>query len=113
MGGFFAGFSGGVIEMDLSTCRHIIEELLSGYVDGELAPRTAQQLELHMQLCPPCAAFLRTFRATQRAARNDAVKDMDSACEASLWAFLERETGVTGPTAGCCGAKGTAAKKPS
>ncbi|MBK7401404.1 MAG: zf-HC2 domain-containing protein [Myxococcales bacterium] len=53
--------------MDLSTCRHIIEELLSGYVDGELPPRTAQQLELHMQACPPCAAFLRTFMASRQA----------------------------------------------
>ncbi len=97
--------------MDLSTCRHIIEDLLSGYVDGELPPRTAQQLELHLQLCPPCAAFLRTFRAARRAARADTVEAMDEACEASLWAFLERETGVEAPV-GCCGAK-SGAKKPS
>ncbi len=96
--------------MDLSTCRHIIEELLSGYVDGELPPRTAQQLELHMQACPPCAAFLRTFVASRQAARKAVVAEMDEACEASLWAFLEKETGVTGPPGlaekgSCCSAK--------
>lgn len=96
--------------MDLSTCRHIIEELLSGYVDGDLPPRTAQQLELHMQACPPCAAFLRTFLASRRAARAEVVATMDEACEASLWAFLEKETGVVGPPGladkgACCSAK--------
>jgi anti-sigma factor RsiW len=78
--------------MDVSNCRHLIEDLLSQYVDGELDAKAAQRLELHMQMCPPCAAFLRTFLATKKCAREEAVKSMDEACEASLWDFLERET---------------------
>lgn len=78
--------------MDVSTCRHLIENLLSQYVDGELDAQTAQRLELHMQICGPCAAFLRTFMATKRCAREDAVQSMTEDCEASLWDFLERET---------------------
>lgn len=78
--------------MDVSTCRHLIEDLLSQYVDGELDAPTSQRLELHMQLCPPCAAFLRTFMASTRCARENAVSQMSDECEASLWDFLERET---------------------
>jgi anti-sigma factor RsiW len=78
--------------MDVSNCKHLIEDLLSQYVDGELDAKASQRLELHMQMCPPCAAFLRTFLATKRCAREALVKSMDESCEASLWDFLERET---------------------
>lgn len=78
--------------MDVSTCRHLIEDLLSSYVDGELDNLSAQKLELHMQICAPCAAFLRTFLATKRAARASLVQDhMPEDCEKSLWGFLEKE----------------------
>lgn len=77
--------------MDISTCRHLIEELLSSYVDDELDAATSQRLELHMQLCAPCAAFLRTFLATQRAARSQLVQNIPVECEQALWHFLEQE----------------------
>lgn len=81
--------------MEVDTCRHLIEELLSSYVDGELDNHTAQSLEIHLQMCPPCAAFLRTFMATKRCVREQLVHDqMPVDCEASLWNFLQRETGV-------------------
>lgn len=93
--------------MDVSTCRHLIENLLSQYVDGELDAQTSQRLELHMQICSPCAAFLRTFMATKRCARDHAVKQMSEDCEASLWDFLERETGgevrAPGHVSACAG----------
>jgi hypothetical protein len=97
--------------MDVSTCRHIIEDLLSSYVDGELDAKTAQTLELHMQMCPPCAAFLRTFLATKRCLRTATVTAMSSDCAASLWSFLERELGAD--TGGCSGhAKSAGEAKP-
>jgi anti-sigma factor RsiW len=96
--------------MEVDTCRELIENLLSSYVDGELDNHTAQSLELHMQMCPPCTAFLRTFIAAQKAARKEAVRAMSVDCEASLWDFLEREAGVAPPPdlpkienpCGCC-----------
>jgi anti-sigma factor RsiW len=81
--------------MDVENCRHLIEQLLSSYVDGELDAHTSQHLELHMQMCPPCAAFLRTFLATKRCTRTETVTAMPEECEASLWSFLSREVGVT------------------
>ena len=79
--------------MDVDSCRLLIEELLSSYVDGELDNATAQSLELHLQMCPPCAAFLRTFKATKRCVRAETVAAMPADCEQSLWGFLERELG--------------------
>lgn len=79
--------------MEVDTCRQLIEELLSSYVDGELDNATAQSLELHLQMCPPCAAFLRTYKATKRCVRTEAIAAMPSDCEQSLWSFLEHELG--------------------
>lgn len=44
-------------------------ELLVDYLDGELPPDRAKALELHLDLCPPCVAFLNTYRGTVKAAR--------------------------------------------
>ena len=83
--------------MDVDNCRQLIEDLLSSYVDGELDNATAQSLELHLQMCPPCAAFLRTFVATKKCVRVAVVAAMPADCEASLWGFLERELDVEPP----------------
>ncbi|MFI5297103.1 MAG: anti-sigma factor family protein [Polyangiales bacterium] len=95
--------------MDVSTCRHIIEDLISSYVDGELEPARAQSLELHMQMCPPCAAFLRTFMASTKAARADVIGAMPQECSTSLWSFLEKELGEE-LECGCAGKR--ASSKP-
>lgn len=91
--------------MDVENCRQLIEQLLSSYVDGELDRHTSQSLELHLQMCPPCASFLRTFTATKQCARSVALAAMPEDCEASLWSFLKRECGdhVAGPSgpSGC------------
>lgn len=79
--------------MDVENCRQLIEQLLSSYVDGELDGHTSQSLELHVQMCPPCATFLRTFLATKRCARAVVVKSMPDDCESSLWSFLQKECG--------------------
>jgi anti-sigma factor RsiW len=103
--------------MDVSNCRHLIEDLLSQYVDGELDAPTSQKLELHMQICPPCAAFLRTFMATKRCARQAAVGKMDESVEASLWDFLEREMqgeiGACGHDHGANSSHGPGSHEPS
>jgi anti-sigma factor RsiW len=80
--------------MEVHDCRQLIEQLLSQYVDGELDAQTAQSLELHMQMCPPCASFLRTFLTAKRAARANVVEHMSAQCESSLHEFLRRETGI-------------------
>jgi hypothetical protein len=85
--------------MDVSNCRNLIENLLSSYVDGELDAQNARVLELHMQVCPPCTAFLRTFLATKRLARQEMLESIPPACEKAIWSYLESELQL--PTAGC------------
>ena len=49
-------------------CRQIAE-LLTDYIEGRLPPATQELIDWHMDACPPCVAFLNTFRGTLRAVR--------------------------------------------
>ena len=49
-------------------CRQIAE-LLTDYVERRLPPETAELIAWHMERCPPCVAFLNTFRSTVAAVR--------------------------------------------
>jgi anti-sigma factor RsiW len=44
-------------------CREVVE-LLIDFVSGELTPERRLRLEQHLQLCPPCLAYLQTYRLT-------------------------------------------------
>jgi anti-sigma factor RsiW len=50
------------------TCRDLIE-LLIDYVSDELPPERRQYLEQHLSLCPPCLAYLETYRLTIKLTR--------------------------------------------
>ena len=49
-------------------CRQIAE-LLGDYLDGTLPKATRELLEWHIEGCPPCVAFVNTYRGTITAAR--------------------------------------------
>ena len=49
-------------------CRQIAE-LLTDFLEGRLPPATRDQIAWHMDACPPCVAFLNTFRSTLKAIR--------------------------------------------
>jgi anti-sigma factor RsiW len=44
-------------------CRQIAE-LLGDYLDGTLPNQTRELLEFHIDGCPPCVAFINTYRGT-------------------------------------------------
>ena len=48
-------------------CRQIAD-LLGDYLDGTLPKRTRELLEWHIEGCPPCVAFVNTYRGTVNAA---------------------------------------------
>lgn len=50
------------------TCRELIELLLE-YVSEELEPERREHVEKHLQCCPPCIAYLETYRLTIRLVR--------------------------------------------
>lgn len=48
-------------------CRQIAE-LLGDYLEGTLSKRLRELLEWHIEGCPPCVAFVNTYRGTVNAA---------------------------------------------
>jgi hypothetical protein len=48
-------------------CRQIAE-LLGDYLEGTLSNRLRDLLEWHIEGCPPCVAFVNTYRGTVNAA---------------------------------------------
>jgi anti-sigma factor RsiW len=54
-------------EPETVECRQIAE-LLGEYLDGTLPRRTRELLEWHIDGCPPCVAFVNTYRGTVDAA---------------------------------------------
>jgi anti-sigma factor RsiW len=48
-------------------CRQIAE-LLGDYLDGSLPTHLRELLEWHIEGCPPCVAFVNTYRGTVTAA---------------------------------------------
>lgn len=57
--------SGGPTDLE---CRQIAE-LLGDYFDGTLPRETKELIDFHIDGCPPCVAFLNTYRGTMDAAR--------------------------------------------
>jgi anti-sigma factor RsiW len=54
-----------VTEASLS-CIEVVE-LVSAYLDDELAPATRRRVEAHLALCPPCRVYVEQVRDTVRA----------------------------------------------
>ena len=46
------------------TCRELIDLLLD-YLEEGLTPEVAADLERHLRACPPCVAYLNTYRKTR------------------------------------------------
>jgi anti-sigma factor RsiW len=44
-------------------CRQVIDFLMD-YIDGELPEHVKACFDMHLQMCPPCVEYLRTYRAT-------------------------------------------------
>ncbi len=49
-------------------CRDLVE-LLIDYVSGELSAEHAALVQEHLEKCPPCVAYLESYRSTIRLTR--------------------------------------------
>jgi hypothetical protein len=65
--------------------------LLVDYLEGELPPDRARALELHLDLCPPCVAFVNTYRGTVNVARTLQAEDIPPELTQRLIDFLRKE----------------------
>lgn len=70
-------------------CRQIVK-LLADYLDGSLDPSTARSLQAHLDGCPPCIAFVNTYRGTVKAARVLPEADIPSELKDRLVSFLRQ-----------------------
>lgn len=64
------------------TCKNLIADFLADYLDETLSPDVVAELERHLQACPPCLAYLNTYKKTReltgQAARTEMPKEMKS-----------------------------------
>ena len=66
--------SGGVPPGDL-TCEELVE-LVTEYLEDALSPEERTRFELHLAVCPGCAAYLSQLRATLRGAARLSVESL-------------------------------------
>lgn len=72
------------------TCRQVFE-LLSEFVDGELSADDRESLSRHLDACPPCEEFLKTFEAARSLCRESLLEKMPSELKERLRSFLRDE----------------------
>ncbi len=65
-------------------------DLLADYVDGALPDKQAKALEWHIESCPPCVAFVNTYKGTVGAARRLRQATLPPELKERLLAFLQR-----------------------
>jgi anti-sigma factor RsiW len=58
----------------LMTCRELIE-FLDGYVEETLSAEQRREFDRHLALCPPCVAYLESYRDTTVLSRLTAEPD--------------------------------------
>jgi anti-sigma factor RsiW len=72
------------------TCRGVVE-LVSDYLDDELAPDVRSAVEGHLAVCPGCLEYLSQMRTTIGSLRGVDVEDLAPAVVSRLMtAFSER-----------------------
>jgi putative zinc finger protein len=70
-------------------CRECVD-LLADYLEGTLAKDKAEALQWHLDGCPPCVAFVNTYKGTVGAARRLRETKLPKELHSKLVAFLKR-----------------------
>ena len=65
--------------------------LLVDYLEGDLPSERARALEIHLDLCPACVAFVNTYRGTVNIARTLQAEDIPPELTRRLIEFLRSE----------------------
>ena len=55
------------VREELPTCREVVE-LVTDYLEGQLAPGERERFEMHLAICEPCVTYLEQIRLTIGAA---------------------------------------------
>ena len=80
----------------VARCQECVD-LLVDYLEGDLPPERARALDIHLELCPSCVRFLRTYKGTVDVARRLPVAEIPPELTERLIDFLKREKDGTLP----------------
>ena len=89
------GSCGGQGASDIE-CRQIAE-LLGDYLEGTLPSHTRELLEFHIDGCPPCVAFVNTYRGTITATRTLPDVPMPAELKKRLLSVLREQRASSNP----------------
>jgi anti-sigma factor (TIGR02949 family) len=74
------------------SCRGLVN-LLCDYVEGDLAAEESEEMDAHMDECPPCLAFLNTYQMTAELCRSLRPEDLPEDLKEKLLQIMKkRET---------------------
>ena len=73
------------------TCKQFIEDFLADYLDATLGPEDVADLERHLAICPPCVAYMNTYRKTRHLIHQEAAPEMPQEMKAILRKFLQEQ----------------------
>ncbi|MGH7363070.1 MAG: anti-sigma factor family protein [Candidatus Methylomirabilales bacterium] len=78
----------------MRSCKELVD-LMADYLEGQLDPDVARDLDRHLADCPPCLSFLKTYRATTRLIREVACEEIPPELGERLERFLRERPGKT------------------
>jgi len=76
----------------MMTCRECTE-LLIDYLAGELAAEHCERIRQHLERCPPCVAYIKTYQMTIQLSRQLPCGDLPPEVAERLRAAFEESTG--------------------
>jgi len=71
------------------SCKDSIHRLLA-FLDGEMSTEEEQRLIEHLEACPPCIDFVKTYRATPGLCKKALARKMPSELSGKLTDFLRQ-----------------------
>lgn len=74
------------------SCRAIVD-VLCDYLEGQLPPEDERDFDSHMADCPPCLAFLKTYRKTTEICRSLSPEEIPRELKERLKQFLKTREG--------------------
>jgi hypothetical protein len=73
-------------------CKECLD-LLCDFLEGSLPEETAKSLEEHFQDCPPCIAFLNTYKSTSKICKDSlGTIEIPDAVKLKLQEFIKENT---------------------
>ncbi len=70
------------------TCREVILNHLDDYLDGTLSPEIVEEFDRHLAICPPCVAYVNTYKRTREFTRRMGSPGMPEEMKARLRELL-------------------------